>query len=125
MTGKAVHFTIPVDEPERASAFYRGVMGWELVRMGPIDYWTIAGGSGDGIDGGVVLRAQDDSVVALYLEVADIDQALADVDRLGGRRVTSRLPVPGTGWIARFIDSEGNLIGLFQAEPSTAPRPIG
>jgi uncharacterized protein len=119
MTGRAVHFTIPVDHPERASAFYRAVMGWSLERMGPLDYWTISGGSGTGIDGGVTLRSADDPRVVVYINVTDIDSVLTTVESNGGQAVTGRLPIPGRGWIARFVDSEGNLIGLFQEDSST------
>ena len=31
-----------------------------------------------------------------------------------------KLPVPGVGWSAYVLDSEGNTIGLFQPDPSAA-----
>jgi uncharacterized protein len=36
----------------------------------------------------------------------------------GGTLVTEKLPIPAMGWSARFRDTEGNLIGLFQMDPA-------
>ena len=30
---KIVHFEIPADDPQRAGAFYRHVLGWEISRF--------------------------------------------------------------------------------------------
>jgi predicted enzyme related to lactoylglutathione lyase len=38
--------------------------------------------------------------------------------------VTGKLPIPTVGWSARFRDTEGNLVGLFQTDP-TVPAPGG
>lgn len=38
MTGKVVHFEIPIDDGDRAVAFYREAFGWSLERWGP---WNI------------------------------------------------------------------------------------
>ena len=40
----------------------------------------------------------------------------------GGTVLTDKLPIPTMGWSARFRDTEGNLIGLFQTDP-TVPFP--
>ena len=32
----------------------------------------------------------------------------------GGRLVAERMRIPGTGWIARVTDTEGNVLGLFE-----------
>jgi len=39
---KIVHFEIPVDDPDRASAFYHDVLGWEISGFGKEPYWTCA-----------------------------------------------------------------------------------
>ncbi len=33
MSGRDVHFEIPADDVERASAFYAGAFGWQLSSM--------------------------------------------------------------------------------------------
>jgi predicted enzyme related to lactoylglutathione lyase len=42
------------------------------------------------------------------------------VQRYGGTVAQDKLPVPGMGWSAYVLDSEGNTIGLFQPDTSAA-----
>ena len=129
MAGRVVHFNIPIDNPDRAIAFYAGVFGWDIDQWGPIDYWTITGGSGDGIEGGLAGRSADEPTVTIYVNVDDVQAALSAVEANGGQRAGEPMPVPGVGWMARFLDTEGNRIGLFQSDPSaptpSAPTPEG
>jgi len=78
-----------------------------------VDYWTMTTGPapGPGAQG-----------VLVYIEVEDIDRALSDGREAGGTVVTGKMPIPTVGWSARFRDTEGNLVGLFQTDP-TVPRP--
>jgi predicted enzyme related to lactoylglutathione lyase len=38
----------------------------------------------------------------------------------GGKVARGKMPVPGMGWSAYVLDSEGNAIGLFQQHTSVA-----
>ena len=58
----------------------------------------------------------------VYVGVDDIDHALRSIQDGGGTVVTGKSPIPTMGWSARFRDTEGNLIGLFQTDP-TVPLP--
>ncbi len=120
MTSRVVHFEIPIDEPDRAGAFYRKVFGWTVAKWGPIDYWTMTTGAapGPGAEGALTPRAEAPEGVVVYVGVDDIDRALLGVEDAGGTVVTGKLPIPTMGWSARFRDTEGNLIGLFQTDPS-------
>ena len=119
MTSRAVHFDIPIDDPDRASAFYHSVFDWEVTRWGPMDYWTISAGEpGPGAEGALSARADAPEGVVIYIAVDDVDAALARVTQAGGTPVTEKQPIPTFGWMARFRDSEGNLIGLFQEDPA-------
>ena len=51
MAGKVIHFEIPIDDNERAVAFYTKAFGWGLEQWGPIEYWTMSATEGDGIAG--------------------------------------------------------------------------
>ena len=53
--------------------------------------------------------------VTVTVGVADIDAALADVKKLGGKLVGKKMPVGNMGFSAYFEDTEGNVIGLFQS----------
>jgi hypothetical protein len=124
MAGKVVHFEIPIDDSERAVAFYGRAFGWQLDRWGPVEYWTTTAGEGDGIGGALTRRSDDIPSLMFYIDVDDIDAALAAVDAAGGTRLTERMPIPTVGWSAFFTDTEGNKVGLFQSDPDV-PMPEG
>ena len=56
---RVIHFEIHAENPGRAIAFYKKVLGWEFSKWpGPVDYWIITTGpdSQPGINGGLVPR---------------------------------------------------------------------
>ncbi len=124
MPGRVVHFEIPIDDDERGVRFYEEAFGWTLERFGAVDYWTTTAGEGEGIGGALTKRSADSPSLMFYIEVADVDDALAAVERAGGRRRSERMPIPGVGWMAFFEDTEGNRVGIFQAD-ADAPMPGG
>jgi predicted enzyme related to lactoylglutathione lyase len=124
MTGKVVHFEIPIDDTARGVQFYEQAFGWSLIRFGPVEYWTTTAGEGEGIGGALTKRSDDVSALMFYIQVDDIDAALEQIEACGGQRLTARMPIPGVGWSAYFRDTEGNRVGLFQDDPSV-PMPEG
>ena len=124
MAGKVVHFEIPIDDNERGVAFYSKAFGWDLAQFEPVEYWTTAAGEGDGIGGALTKRTDDSPALMFYIEVDDIDRALAAIEAAGGTRITERMPIPTVGWSAFFQDTEGNRVGIFQPDPSV-PMPEG
>lgn len=119
---RVVHFDIAANDPEKISAFYRDVFGWEFTKWdGPMDYWMIkTGGDGTpGIDGGVG-RASDDSPAGITntVGVTDLDAMLRKVQANGGSVVVGKMAVPGVGWLAYVTDVEGNLFGMMQDDTS-------
>ena len=124
MSGKVVHFEIPIDDSERAIAFYQEAFGWDLEQWGPAEYWTTEAGEGEGIGGALTKRSEDVPVLVFYIAVEDIEAALEAIEGAGGGRLTARMPIPTVGWSAFFEDTEGNRVGLFQSDPSV-PMPEG
>lgn len=115
-----VHFDIPVDDIERARVFYGRLFGWSFTRVPPPmdDYQLIATTALDGRPGvgGGLMERDDRSRAGIinYFGVASVDEALVQVAGLGGRTLTGRLSVPGFGYMAMCLDTEGNTFGLFQ-----------
>ena len=75
---------------------------------------------GIGAEGALIPRAEAPDGVLVYVGVDDIDGALAAVREAGGTVVTDKTPIPAMGWSARFHDSEGNLVGLFQEDSAAS-----
>lgn len=114
---RIVHFEIPADNPERASAFYAKALGWEFNRFpGEIPYWLVRTGPEGtcGIDGGMMPRQQAGQGPVLVAGVESIDAAVKKVSGAGGQEVVPKMAIPGVGWAAYFTDTEGNIFGIFQ-----------
>lgn len=119
---KIVHFEIPVDDAPRATAFYADALGWEISGWGDIPYWLVKAGADDepGADGALIARGDVHRTPVLIAGVDDLDASLARVEAAGGTIVQGRLPIPGVDWSAYFTDTEGNTVGLFQADGDAA-----
>lgn len=114
---RVVHFEILADDPERASAFYRDVLGWDIQTWtgGEQKYWLVSTGSEDepGINGGIMTRHFEQPVINTA-RVDSLDDALARVAEHGGEVVHGPNEVPGVGMHAYCKDTEGNLFGVME-----------
>jgi predicted enzyme related to lactoylglutathione lyase len=123
MSGKIVHFEIPYDDGDRARDFYGKAFGWDLQTWGGEGEYTMVGTGPSGeqgptepgfINGGMMKREDPYTGPVVVVDVDDIDDALATIEKLGGSTVTTRQQVGDMGWAAYFRDPEGNLMGLWQ-----------
>ena len=123
MSGRVVHFEIPFDDQERASAFYGEAFGWALHPMPGLSYVSVETGPSEQgppgvpgfVNGGLLARGGPVRGPVLTVDVEDIEASLAAIERCGGALVTGRQPVGELGFAAYFTDSEGNLMGLWQS----------
>ena len=51
----------------------------------------------------------------IYVGVESVDAAIKKVQAAGGKVVTPKTPIPGMGAYGRVADTEGNVLGLFEA----------
>jgi uncharacterized protein len=122
VSGRVVHFEIPFDDRERASAFYSEAFGWTLRSMPEMGYVLVSTGpSDDGppsepgfINGGMLARQAPVTSTLVTVDVEDIEATLAEVERLGGTAVRGKAAVGDMGFAAYITDTEGNLVGLWQ-----------
>ena len=49
-----------------------------------------------------------------YFGVPSLDAAMKQVKSLGGKVITNKMAVPGMGYLASCIDTEGNTFGLWE-----------
>jgi predicted enzyme related to lactoylglutathione lyase len=125
---RVVHFEIHAEDPERAVAFYRDVFGWEIHKWeGPEDYWLIKTGADGtpGINGGLLRRRGagpvDMQAVNSYVctvDVPSVDEYLERIQAKNGTIALPKMPIPGIGWLAYAKDTEGNIFGIMQMDPS-------
>ena len=118
---RVVHFELAADDPERAIAFYERILGWQFQKWGgPADYWLITTGPEHepGINGGLQRRGSPSQNVTNTIGVDDLDAAVARVVAAGGTVMEPKMVVPGVGYLAYCLDTEGNPFGLMQADTS-------
>ncbi len=118
---RVVHFELAVDDAERAAAFYRNVFGWKIDKWeGPMDYWLITTGNSDerGIDGAFTHRSEGFKNTVNTIDVQALDEHLAQIEAQGGKILMPKGPVPGIGWLAYAEDTEGNVFGMMQMDPT-------
>ena len=118
---RVVHFELPADDPERAIAFYEKALGWKFVKWeGPMEYWLVKTGPEDqpGIDGALAPREDPDTGIVNTIDVKDLDAMVEKVVAAGGAVVRPKMAVPGVGWMAYCQDTEGNLFGMMQDDPT-------
>jgi predicted enzyme related to lactoylglutathione lyase len=73
-------------------------------------------GDGAGIGGGIGSSPEGyGGHVTFYVAVPDVEDALEEAVRLGGRRMMGPHDVAEGTQIGQFVDPEGNLIGLVRA----------
>jgi uncharacterized protein len=121
-----VHFEIPAKDPKRASAFYTKAFGWTFNQFPNWEYWMIGTTPSDkngmpkdagSINGGMGKKGGSLQYPTVTISVADIDETLESVKKLGGKVSGKKSPVGDMGFTAYFTDTEGNVIGLWQNAP--------
>ncbi len=117
-----VHFDVAADVPERARAFYESLFGWQMFSppgMGEFHLIQTTDLIGQpGVGGGLGRRGEPSQRITVYFGVEDIDVCCEKISALGGQVTLPRTPVPGFGYLANCIDTEGNPFGLWQEDPT-------
>ena len=120
---RVIHFELTADDPERATQFYSKVFGWQIQKWdGPQDYWLITTGEvgTPGIDGAIMRRGDFSAPVVNTIDVPSVDEFVAKITANGGSVVAPKMPIPGLGYFAYCKDTEGNIFGVMQSDPSAA-----
>jgi predicted enzyme related to lactoylglutathione lyase len=117
---RVVHFEIPADDPDRAVKFYQKVFNWKIEKwQGPFNYWLVTTGEDKepGINGAIMEKTNLKSTVNT-VGVSSVDEFLKKIKEAGGTVVMPKGSVPGQGYLAYAADTEGNVFGIFQNDPS-------
>ena len=116
-----VHFEVIGKDAERLTSYYSDLFGWEIDSDNPMRYGSVqregnVSADGIGIGGGVGAAPEGyDGHVTFYVEVPDVEAALAKAESLGGSRMMGPDKVMEGVEIGLFNDPEGHLIGLVKS----------
>ena len=116
-----VHFEIVGKDPRKLHAYYSELFGWEIEANNPMAYGVVqregnVNADGIGIGGGIA-RGPDgyEGHVTFYVEVPDVEAALARAESLGGTRMMGpEQPMEGVE-IGLFTDPEGHVVGVVKS----------
>src|ERR1700739_4564355 len=100
-TGKIVLFDLPAADSERARTFYGQLFGWQFQAFDGQGYHMSHEA------GGAIMGAPGQTGPVFYFGVGDLDQAVARVEELGATG-GNKQEIPGVGYYAQCVDTEGN-----------------
>ena len=125
MNNKLTHFAIHIDDIERAIKFYDGVFEWSFHSYGQDDFLQI---KSDKSESGELIGAMQarkyspvsEKIIGLEctIGVENIEETIEKVKSNGGQVLMPKTAIPYVGYIAKFLDTEGNLICGMQYDSS-------
>jgi predicted enzyme related to lactoylglutathione lyase len=113
-----VHFEIVGKDAQKLWSYYSGLFGWEIDANNPMNYGLVpregnVTEDGIGIGGGIGPGPEGyPGHVTFYVEVPDVEAALAKAESLGGTRVMGPENVMDNLVIGLFTDPEGHVVGV-------------
>ncbi|HYY77206.1 MAG TPA: VOC family protein [Gaiellaceae bacterium] len=116
-----VHFEVIGKDAEKLQSFYADIFGWEIDAENPMSYGIVqregnTNADGVGIGGGVGTGPEGYAGhVTFYVEVPDVEAALAKAESLGGTRMMGPEKIMEGVELGQFTDPEGHLVGLVKS----------
>jgi len=118
MTNAINWFEIPVADFTRAKKFYETLLGAEIMEM-PFPngkYGMLPSDMEKGVGGGLVqgegFEPSDKGTIVYLNGGDDLSGSLSRVEQAGGKIVMPKTSIGQNGFMAIFIDTEGNKVAL-------------
>ena len=113
-------FEIPVNDMDRAKAFYSAVFNIDIqvqdfggVLMGWFPFVEGKSGASGSLIKHEAYQPSDTQGVLIYFSSSDVSNELSRVEEAGGKVVQAKTQIsPDIGYMALFIDTEGNRMAL-------------
>jgi hypothetical protein len=125
MPSNLKHFAINADDVQRAKTFYEKTFGWQFQPWGPPGFYLIRTGTDadPGVQGALQGRREIVEGKPMFgfegsLGVDSIDETIAAIKANGGKIVMPKFEIPTVGTLIFFEDTEGNVAGAMQYNPS-------
>ena len=112
-------FEIPVTNFTRAKKFYETILATEIMEMpfpngkyGMLPADMMNGGVGGGLVQGEGFEPSEKGTIVYLNGGEDLSLALSRVEQAGGKIVLPKTSIGQNGFMAHFIDTEGNRVAL-------------
>lgn len=114
MGNPVIHAEIRSADPDATRAFFGELFGWTYPTEGAFPGYTFVETGVPGALFTAISPLQGDSdLVTFFVGVEDMDKAIDDATRLGGKVVQEPVSVPGVSF-ALIADPLGHVVGLAQ-----------
>jgi predicted enzyme related to lactoylglutathione lyase len=116
-----VHFEVIGKDGEKLRGYYSELFGWEIDANNPMGYGLVqrdgnTNPDGAGIGGGIGGGPEGyEGHVTFYVEVPDVEEALAKAESLGGTRIMGPETIMDSIVLGQFSDPEGHVIGVVKS----------
>jgi predicted enzyme related to lactoylglutathione lyase len=121
-TNPFVFMEIATPNVEKATEFYKALLGWSFWNVAFLPNYAMA--EGCGLERGIGLYGGDASAsgIVSYIKVANLEETSAKIQRGGGQVVVPPTDFPGEGRYIMFADIDGNRLGAIElsADKSSA-----
>ena len=118
MTNAINWFEIPVTDFTRAKKFYETILAAEIMEMPFPDgrYGMLPADMEKGVGGGLVqgegFEPSDKGTIVYLNGGDDLSGSLSRVEQAGGKIIMPKTSIGQNGFMALFIDTEGNKVAL-------------
>jgi uncharacterized protein len=117
--GDITHIDIPVQDMQRARAFYQTLFGWQIEEIPGYEGYPMWQAPNRVSGGGLAPRSEGFTQPRSYVEVDSIEETLAKATENGGTVLMERQPISETSWWAILQDPDGNVVGLYEGTTDT------
>jgi predicted enzyme related to lactoylglutathione lyase len=126
LLGRPLWYELMTTDMTGAESFYKTVVGWTTTPFeGAGQPYTMFKRSADATVGGVMTKPADVKAPpfwAMYVGVPRIEDAAANIKRLGGKPHTEIIEIPKVGRMQLMMDPQGAVFYIFEPA-STEQRP--
>lgn len=120
MSNRIMWLEIASTDIPASARFYADLFGWPIVRDEVMDYTMTGfddGSTGVGFSPVNEEQGVPPGSVLVYVDVDDIDEAIARARELGAPIYLEKTEIPTVGWMAVFGDRGGNRIAVMESMP--------
>lgn len=116
MPNPVVQWQIVANDAEGVANFYRDLFGWTVKSDNALGYRELTSGEARGADGGVwPAQFEGRNFVQLFIEVDDVDGAIARATSLGAGVIVPKSALPDGDVMAVLHDPAGMTFGVKQS----------
>jgi predicted enzyme related to lactoylglutathione lyase len=127
LNGLPVWYELLTTDMKAAGRFYANIVGWTTKSFPnapqPYDFFERSGDVGVGGVMNIPPGMNFPPHWEMYIAVAKVEDAVARIERAGGKALSPLIDIPNVGRMRTMLDPQGGVFAIFEAAPGDQPRP--